>query len=651
MKKKKIIIVSAMAAVLAVAGLAGSHFILRHEKSQEEIASDISEANEKADTNSKKAQQMVSQVSYTKSGNVQAASDGKCLITLKGDKVEIEGSGAVYEDGVLSFTKAGVYEISGELDDGRIEVNASKDDMVQIILNGVGVSCSDYAPFVVWQADEVIITLADETTNTFSDGGSYYEADSDGSTTQNSDVTTDKQTDSQETPSAAIFSKDDITFTGNGALIVHASCNDGITGKDTVSFQSGMYEIMANDDGIIGKDSLVIQDGSFVIEAEGDAMKATKEEDDEKGFISISGGTFDITCENDGIQAVTYVWIDGGEFSMETGGGAGATEADTDRMDRRGYGSYTESNDAGSCKGLKAGVDITVNGGNFTMDCADDAIHSNDTVSIKEGTFSIKTGDDGIHGDTAVVVTGGEVTIEQSYEGVEGETIVIKGGNLSVTASDDGLNAANGESAEGMDGPWGGGMTAEGSSSTGSLCIEGGTIYINAGGDGLDANGSISMSGGEVLIDGPTNDGNGTLDYDNEFIITGGTLAGAGSSGMMQGTSSNSTQGGMAVTLGNSYAGGSEVVITDSDGNEILSYVPSKTFSAIVVSCGELELGETYTITVDGTETGSVELSSVSVSNGSGGMGGGQMGVGPGNEQMGGNPGDGMGGRGGQRMR
>lgn len=615
MKKKKIVIISVTVAVLAIAGVAGSRFFGEDKPTAEEIEAEVTKADEKADANSQKAQQLVSKVSDTKVEEVSA--NAECSIIFSGDKAQINGSGAEYKDGVLSITKAGTYEITGELTDGRIEVNATNEDKVQIILNGVDVTCHDNAPFVVWQADETIVTLAEGTTNTFTDGGSYYEADS----------------ESDETPSAAFFSKDDLTFTGNGTLVVHASCNDGITGKDDVYFQGGTYEIIASDDGIIGKDSLVVQDGKLVIEADGDGMKATEDADAEKGFVSISGGNLDITCENDAIQAVTYVWIDGGEFTLETGGGAGEVTTDTGMMDRRGYTTYTESDDTGSCKGIKAGVDITINDGTFDMDCADDTIHSNDTVTINDGTFTMKAGDDGIHGDTTVVIAGGSVTIDQSYEGIEAETIVIKGGDTSVTASDDGLNAANGESEEGMDGPWGGGPQAEGSAS-GTLSIEGGKLYVDAGGDGLDSNGSIFMSGGEVLVDGPTNSGNGTLDYGSEFIITGGTLAGAGSSGMMQGTSSSSTQGGMAIALGNSYEGGSEVVITDSNGKEIISYTPSKAFSAIVVSCDELKVGETYTISVNSNKLGTVELSSVSVSNGSGGMGGG-------------NPG----GRGGQRMR
>lgn len=503
MKKYKLMVALTVATtlLLAVTGCGKSTETAKQE-------AEAREADENTETNSQQALEVISQVSYSATGNSQAG----CKITLKGATAECDGVGAGFKDGILTIAQAGCYEISGELEDGRIVVDATENDKIQIILNGVDVTCSDYAPFVVLQADETIITLANGTTNTFTDGGNYYSADS----------------SDDETPSAAFFSKDDLGFEGNGTLVVEASCNDGIAGKDDVWFINGNYEITASDDGVVGKDSIVVEGGTFAIEAGGDGMKSTEDTDAEKGF-----------------------------------------------------------------------------------------------VSIKNGDLAITAADDGIHGETVVVITDGNILIEQSYEGIESESIIVKGGSIDLTSSDDGFNAANGDSAEGMDGPGGmGGQPGANSNSTGTLIIEGGKIYVNAGGDSLDANGSIYMSGGEVLVDGPTNSGNGILDYDGEFVVTGGRLTGAGSSGMLQATSSNSTQGGMALALGYSYEAGSEVVIKDESGNEILSFIPSKTFSAIVVSDPELKVGETYTIEIAGNALGTVTLSSVSVSNVSQGMGG-----------------------------
>lgn len=609
MKKHRLL---AMAACVTALCMAVTGCSKSEEAAQDTKEQTTEEGNKAAEENSQKAQQLATNVSYSTVDEGEA----NCKITLNGSTAECEGSGAAFKDGVLTISKAGRYEISGELKDGRIEVNASKEDKIQIVLNGVDISCSDYAPFIVWQADETVISLADGTINTFTDGGNYDTADTESSSTE------------KEVPSAAFFSKDDLGFTGGGTLIVKASCNDGITGKDDVWFDGGIYEISSNDDGIIGKDSIAVKNGTFVMEAGGDGMKSTEDTDPEKGFITIENGTFSITAENDGIQAETYVLIADGAFELTTGDGAGNVKSNTGMMDRRGQTSYSQTDDSTSTKGIKAGVDVTIQGGTITMDCADDTIHSNDTVTINGGTLTMKSGDDGIHGDTAVVIAGGNTVIEQCYEGIEGESIIVKGGSVELTASDDGFNAANGESEEGMDGPggMGGQPGSSSSSSTGSLSIEGGEIYVNANGDALDANGSIYISGGNVLVDGPTNDGNGTLDYDNEFVITGGTLMGAGSSGMMQGTSSNSTQGNMTLALGSSYQAGSEVVVKDSNGKEVISYIPSKAFSAIIVSSPELKVGENYTIKIAGNTLGTVELSSISVSNASGGMGGGQGG-------------------------
>lgn len=612
MKKHKLLVtaVCITAMCLAVTGCSKSE-----DSSGVEDSKLVEQGTTGAQANSQKAQQLATSVSYSTVDEGEA----DCKITFNGSSAKCEGSGAAWKEGVLTISKEGRYEISGELDDGRIEVNATKDDKIQIILNGVNISCSDYAPFVVLQADETDVYLTDGTINIFRDGGSYYTENSADSSSNTED----------EIPSATIFSKDDLGFLGGGTLIVEATCNDGITGKDDVWFDGGVYQITSEDDGIIGKDSIAVKSGTFVIEAGGDGMKSTEDTDTEKGFVTIENGTFSITSENDGIQAETYVLIADGEFELTTGDGAGNVTSDTGMMDRWGQNAYSQTDDSTSSKGIKAGVDVTIQGGTITMDCADDTIHSNDSVNVNGGTLRLSAGDDGIHGDTAVVIADGTIVIEQSYEGVEGESIIMKGGKLELTASDDGFNAANGDSTEGMDGPGGmGGQPEASSSSTGSLSIEGGDIYVNAGGDALDANGFIYMSGGTALVDGPTNNGNGTLDYDKEFVVTGGILMGAGSSGMMQAASSNSTQGSMALALGGNCQAGTEVVIKDSNGNEIISYTPAKTFSAIIVSCPELEVGETYEIVISGNSLGAVKLSSVSVSNGSNGMGGGQGGHG-----------------------
>lgn len=543
-----------------------------------------------------KARAAVDRVEYKAPEDTEA----DCRITLKGAEAACEGQGAEYTDGVVRITKAGSYEITGWLEDGRIEVDASKDDQIVLILNGCSVACSDYAPLVVWQADETLVYLSDNTENTFTDGGNYYIEENGSENSTSSE---------QETPSAAIFSKDDLGFSGSGTLVVNASCNDGITGRDDLWFNEGTYRIQAADDGIVGKDSVAVRDGDFMIEAKGDGIKSANAADEEKGFVAVKAGKFSITSVNDGIQAETYAWLEGGQFTITTGGGSKEVQEQTGMMDRKGVRGSAEE-DTSSSKGIKAGVNLSVHGGSFEMDCADDTLHSNDTLTIYDGTFMLQSGDDGIHADTCIVLADGDITISQCYEGIEAESILVEGGKIDLTAADDGFNAANGESSEGMDGPWG--MEREpgaDGSSSGALYIMNGEIHINAGGDGLDSNGSIAISGGMVCVDGPTNNGNGILDYDTEMLMTGGTLIGVGSSGMLQGISQNSSQAGITSALQSTQQAGTELTIKDSDGKEIVSYTAEKTFSAIVVSCSQLKLDETYDIYLNGEFHSSVQAS------------------------------------------
>lgn len=499
---------------------------------QEEQAQQEKQTQQTASSSdsAKKAKELAAGVKY-KEAETQKVD---CTITLNGADAACDGDGAVFKDGVLTISKGGCYRISGTLDDGRIEVNATKDDDVSIVLDGVDVTCSDSAPFAVWQADNTMIYLAEGTSNRFVDTREKRETDED---------------EEEEDPTAAIYSKDDLGFSGEGKLTVAAGYNDGIASKDDLWFDGGTYSITAVDDALVGKDSVAVKTGSFTLTAADDAVKSSKEDDEEKGFVSIEGGS-----------------------------------------------------------------------------------------------FTIQAGDDGIHAENAIVIAGGDITIEKCYEGIEAETIVFSGGNVEVAASDDGINAANGTSTEGMDGPGGmrgqGGMNSQpqDENSTGTIFIEDGEIYVDADGDGLDSNGSIMMTGGTVYIEGPVNDGNGILDYNTEFVMSGGSLVGAGSSGMLQSISDSSGQPGMAVVFSSTQTAGTKVVITDKDGKEIASCTPSKSFSAVVVSNDKLQLGETYSISLNGTEYTTMELTSVSTSNGrmEGGMGGG-----PGGGRTGGNPGKG----------
>ena len=232
-------------------------------------------------------------------------------------------------------------------------------------------------------------------------------------------------------------------------------------------------------------------------------------------------------------------------------------------------------------------------------------MHANASITVRGGTFDITTGDDGMHADDTLTITDGTITISESYEGLEALHVDIQGGNITLTSSDDGLNAAGGTDASGTEGGrddmfGGGGRSA---SSGGTITISGGILNINASGDGIDANGTIEITGGYTVVCGPTQGDTATLDYDAAASISGGTFIGTGASGMAQ-TFSDAQQGLISVSL-NAQTEGTAITLTDQDGNEIISYTPELSYAVIILSSPDIISGETYTLTA-GTVSGSV---------------------------------------------
>ncbi|WP_336763014.1 carbohydrate-binding domain-containing protein [Paenibacillus sp. USHLN196] len=625
--------------------------------------------------------------------NISWSEADSTAIKLNGTTATVTGSGAKAANGSVTISEAGTYVLSGELTDGQIVVNVADKGTVHLVLNGATIHDNDSAAIYIQKAGKAVITLEKGTKNTVSDGKTYVYAD----------ATTDE-------PDAAIFSKADLTFNGAGQLTVTGNYNEGITSKDDLKIISGTISVKAADDGIKGKDMIAIQAGTITIQAEGDGIKSTNDTDTTKGYVAIAGGTFDIQSGNDGIQAETALVADGGTYNIVTAGGsanapakveegpfggggggwgggtpptdmgtppdgeppadmpempnnsgtsstnAGANTNDAAASNSASAAPATDSNadadtattatESTSAKALKAGTDLTVNGGTYTIDSMDDSLHSNNNVTVNDGTFNIESGDDGIHADQELTINGGTITIAKSYEGLEGAVITLNDGDVDVTASDDGVNAAGGETetaantaastasattatdaattsnisvtettgttsttdqaSQGTDAGQGrapGGMPSA-TASNNEFHINGGSLTVNAGGDGLDSNGSINMTGGTVIVNGPTDSGNGALDYDGTFEISGGYLVAAGSSGMAQGTSDASTQNTIVMTFPATQKAGTLVHVQDSEGNNILTFAPAKDYQTVVVSSPDLAKDGSYVIYSGGTSTG-----------------------------------------------
>lgn len=552
-------------------------------------------------------------------------------VTLNGSNIDFSSDGATVNGSTLTITKAGAYVLSGTLNDGSIVVEADKNATVRLVLKDAHITSGSGAAIYSKKAGKTIVTLESGTQNTVADGAARDSADT-------------------EAPSAALYVQDDLTINGDGALSVTGNYNDAITSKDDLKIMSGSVTVPASvDDGIVGRDAAKIAGGTITINAAGDGIKSTNDEDTAKGTIQIDGGTLDITAGADGIQAETSLTINGGTFNLNTGGGS-ANSSDKAGTAGNTWGNWqqqpqTDADDTSdttqSAKALKSGNAIIINAGTFNIDSSDDSIHSNGTIDIKDGTFNLKSGDDGVHADTSLTIDGGTFDIAKCYEGLESMVINLNDGKGSIVASDDGINAAGGDGSS-QNGRPGQNPMDNASVDDGSLVlnINGGEWYVNADGDELDSNGSIHQTGGTVTIDGPTSGGDGALDFDGTYNLSGGTLIAAGSSGMLQTPSASSTQNTISLTFTNSQSAGTAISLKDASGQEIASYTPSKAFQNITISTPDIQTGATYTLTKNGADLTTVSPSSsvTSISEDgsaySGGMGGGPGG--PGGTQPGG---------------
>lgn len=512
-------------------------------------------------------------------------------VTFNNQSIFIKGNGAVASGSTLTISAAGTYLLSGSLSDGQILIDAGKDDTVRLILNGVSIACSDSAALYAKQAGKTILTLSDGTENTFTDGETYTYASA-----------------AEDEPDAAVFCQDDLTINGGGTLIVNGRYRNGIASKDNLVVTGGDIRITAAHDALRGRDSLAVSSGTFTIDAGADGVKSNNDEDTEKGWISLDGGVFAITAGNDGIQAETVLQINGGDYTIHTGGGSANASTRTDGGAQPGWGRWgmtadaSETTDTASAKGIKAGSALFISGGSLSIDSSDDSVHSNGDVAFTGGTLSLSSGDDGIHADNALTIQEGEIHIARSYEGLEGASVTVSGGTVRLKASDDGLNAAGGNDGSSLSGRPG--QNSFASNADTFIEITGGYLYIDADGDGIDANGNLFIRGGTVLVCGPTDNGNSALDYDGVCEISGGTLAAAGSAGMAQAPGSSSPQNALMITYSSAQSAETLVSLAAEDGSVLLAFAPSKPYQSLILSLPSLTQGETYTLLSGGTGYG-----------------------------------------------
>lgn len=468
--------------------------------------------------------------------------------------------GVTVSDGVITITKAGNYKLTGTYE-GQIKVEATSGDMVRLILNNATITNSTGAAINVVEADEVVIYTASGTTSTVSDGSSYSDTAS-------------------GSPDAAIYSKSDLTLAGEGTLKVEGKYEEGIHTSDGLVIASGTLEVNAANTGIKGKDYVDILDGTITVTASQDGIKATNDTDGNRGWVRLSGGTVNISAGDDGFKAERVLEISGGTLNI------------------------TQANE-----GIEAQY-----------------------INILDGTVNVTSSDDGINASYSTTTTTDSTSTESA--------------STSTTQTTQSKQAAQGNAAQGGQAPAGGhapsgtmgsgtmGQPPAGGGAGGgmgggggtfevvdaTINISGGTVTVNANGDGIDSNGTATLSGGTVIVNGPFTGGNTSLDTNGDLLLNGATVTAANSGDMFEAPSTNSTSGYVKISNVSNLSAGTTVQVTDSSGNVVANYkVANSSTTLILVSSSKITKGQSYTVytTTDSVDASSTTLASNATSLGS----------------------------------
>ena len=476
--------------------------------------------------------------------------------------------GVTVSDGVITITKAGNYKLTGTYE-GQIKVEAADSDMVRLILNNATITNSTGAAINVVEADEVVIYTASGTTNTVSDGSSYSDTAS-------------------GSPDAAIYSKSDLTLAGEGTLKVEGKYEEGIHTSDGLVIASGTLEVNAANTGIKGKDYVDILDGTITVTASQDGIKATNDTDGNRGWVRLSGGTVNISAGDDGFKAERVLEISGGTLNI------------------------TQANE-----GIEAQY-INILDGTVNVTSSDDGInasYSTTTTTDSTSTTSTSTTSTGTESTTATSTKqsaqNGQNSAPQAPSGSAGQAPAggqAPSGNM-------GQPPAGGGAGGGMGG---GGGTFEVVDAT--INISGGTVTVNANGDGIDSNGTATLSGGTLVVNGPFTGGNTSLDTNGDLLLNGTTVAAGNSGDMFEAPSTNSTSGYVKISNVSNLSAGTTVQVADSSGNVVANYkVTNSSTALILVSSSKITKGESYTVytTTDSVDASSTTLASNATSLGS----------------------------------
>lgn len=474
----------------------------------------------------------------------------------KESKIELDKS--------FEINKGGVYNLSGNINDGIITVNTM--DNVKLIFNNVNVKNNKGPALYIVNASDVVIELANNSINYLEDGIVY----------EGYDINT----------IGTVFSHDDITFTGNGTLNIKANNEDAIVSKDDLKIVSGTYNITSVDDAIRGKDSVYIKNGNINIKSKGDGIKSTNINDVNKGFILVENGKINVESDFDSITAATKLMIKNGKFNLKSGLESNLNDEILSKK---------------SMKGIKASENLIIEDGIFELNSLDDSIHCDKVVTIKNGVFNINSRAKGISSNNTVTIDNGSVNLVQSYEGLEALNIIINGGNVKIRALDDGVSVAPSISKI---------EETEIEETNGTFTMNSGNVYLDVDGDAIDVKGSVNINNGFLEINGSKIVGKGIFDITNDLLINGGSVLASAVTGKEIKVNQNSSVISLIIGFDKQLTNTDTVTVVNSKNEEIISYNSDKMYSLLMISSSKLVNNEEYIININNNFYKKVSLSS-----------------------------------------
>lgn len=498
----------------------------------------------------------------------------RVTVTLEGRTATVgPGGGVSVEGSAVTITAAGTYVLSGALTDGRVVVDSPDDDVVRLVLDGVDITSPGTPAIGVVDAGEVVVELADGTTSRVGDGTRGVQpAPGGGART------------------AALTSAVDLTITGTGELAVTGRAADGIATTGGLVLASGGLTVDAVGDGVRGASYVAVSGGTLDVVAGRHGLVSAGAREVEAGYVALTGGTTTVDVGGDGVVAETDVVVTDAEVGVTAGGGAGAAD--------------------GSSTGVVSGVAAVVGGGILSVDAAGDAVASDGVVSVTGGDLDVSAGAAGVAADADLTISGGAVTVGRSEEGLGGGVVTIDDGLVDVTARGDGISVSAGaaaaeEVADGSAPGGGGGRPGRGDVLLEQqvLTVSGGTVLVEAGGDGLSSEGYAVMLGGTVVVDAPAGAGAAAIAVDGTFEVVDGTLLAVGA-GAPRPPSSAAVQGWVAADLAVGQVPGTTVQVVDADDEVLATYTADEPFSSLVFSSAAVQTGTEHRLVAGGTPAG-----------------------------------------------